>query len=263
MTYIQLRPIKSRTAEDLIPAFLDAIIRPFGSPKFIRCDSESALFSGKEFFNFLSPLGIDFLTCSIGAPWSNGAAERAVQSIKQGLRKFVQQEKIYLDWDINLHHFSAAHNSSCTTFGYTPEKLHFGFTNPIHTDLFQIWPNSSDPSEYMNQIVPLAERKRQIAKQNQQKNAKRFLTYKNQKRVQKSFSPGQVVLQRQLQLATGPGKALQPKYNPPRSLTSLNYRDLSVTYIGGSRSVPVIIQVWLPQMIILGWGRNKFKENYL
>ena len=67
----------------------------------------------------------------------------------------------------------------------------------------------------MNKIVPIAERKRQIARETQQKNAKRFLTYRNQKRTQKSFSTGQVVLQRQLQLATGPGKALQPKYSEP------------------------------------------------
>ena len=220
--YIQLQPLKTRTAEDLIPAFLNAIIRPFGSPKFIRCDSESALFSGKEFYNFLAPLGIDFLTCSIGAPWSNGAAERAVQTVKHGLRKFVQQEKIYTDWDIHLHHFSAAHNSSCTTYGYTPEELHFGFTNPSHNDLFQSWPDVSNPENYMQKIVPIAEKHRQKARQNQIKNAKRLLTFRNKNKVQKSFSPGQVVLQRQLQLASGPGKALQPKYTGPYVINSID-----------------------------------------
>ena len=65
--YIQLQPLKSRTAQHLKPAFLYAIIRPFGPPKFIRCDSESALFSGEEFYNFLAPLGIDFLlNCPLG-----------------------------------------------------------------------------------------------------------------------------------------------------------------------------------------------------
>ena len=33
--YIQLQPLKTRTAEDLIPAFLNAILKPFGPPKII------------------------------------------------------------------------------------------------------------------------------------------------------------------------------------------------------------------------------------
>jgi len=34
----------------------------------------------------MEPLGIKFLPCSVGAPWSNEAAERAVQTIKLGVR---------------------------------------------------------------------------------------------------------------------------------------------------------------------------------
>ncbi len=90
--YIQLAPINSRSATDLIEAILQTIIRPHGIPKYFRCDSETAMFSSYEFHAFMEPLGIQFLPCSIGAPWSNGAAERAVQTIKLGVRKFVQQE---------------------------------------------------------------------------------------------------------------------------------------------------------------------------
>ena len=56
----------------------------------------------------------------------------------------------------------------------------------------------------------------------EKQNAKRFLTFRNQKRQEKTFSPGQVVLQRQLQLATGPGKALQPKYTGPYVILSID-----------------------------------------
>ena len=220
--YIQLQPIKSRQSEHLIEAVLNGIIRPFGSPRFIRSDSESGMFNSKEFHNFLAPLGIDFLTCSIGSPWSNGAAERAVQTVKSGLRKFVQQEKSYQNWDIHLHYFSQAHNSSCSIYGFSPEELHFGFTNPSFSDLFQVWPDTSDPSLYAEKIIPIAEENRRKSRELQEHNAKRQLTYRNKSRVEKSFKLGQIVLQKQLQLATGPGKALQPKFNGPYVIISLD-----------------------------------------
>ena len=220
--YIQLQPLKSRQTEHLIEALLNSIIRPFGSPKFIRCDSESGMFSSKEFYKFLAPLSIDFLPCSIGAPWSNGAAERAVQTVKTGLRKFIQQEKSFLDWDTYLHYFTSAHNSSCSTYGFTPEELHFGFSNPSFQELFQVWPDTSDHTDYVNKIIPIAEEKRRKSKEIQQQNAKRQLTYRNKTRVDKKFQLGQIVKQKQLQLATGPGKALQTRSTGPYVITSID-----------------------------------------
>ena len=79
----------------------------------------------------------------------------------------------------------AAHNSSCTTYGFTPEEIHFGFTNPSHNDLFQSWPDVSNPKNYMQKIVPIAEKHRQQARNNQVKNAKRILTFRNKNKIQK------------------------------------------------------------------------------
>ena len=77
--YIQLKALKSRKAEELIEAVRSTIIVPFGIPKFFRCDNESAMANSSEFHKFMEPLGINFLPCSTASPWSNGAAERAVQ----------------------------------------------------------------------------------------------------------------------------------------------------------------------------------------
>jgi hypothetical protein len=220
--YIQLAPLKSRSAEDLIEAVLATIIRPFTIPKYFRCDSETAMFSSYEFHAFMEPLGISFLPCSTGAPWSNGAAERAVQTIKQGLRKFVLQEDSIKNWDDYIHFFSASHNKSTSVYGYAPEQLHFGFTNPVHTDLFQIWPNVHDQQEYMDKIVPPAMEARKQARSRQEKTLKSKITYRNIGLKKKVFKPGQVVLQRNLQLATGPGKAMQPKYNGPYVIISID-----------------------------------------
>jgi hypothetical protein len=80
--YIQLRALKSRWAEELIEAVRSTIIVPFGIPKFFGCDNELAMANSSEFHKFMEPLGINFLPCSTASPSSNGAAERAVQTIK-------------------------------------------------------------------------------------------------------------------------------------------------------------------------------------
>ena len=220
--YIQLAPIKSRSAEDLIEAVCQTIVRPFTIPKYFRCDSETAMFSSYEFHAFMEPLGIKFLPCSTGAPWSNGAAERAVQTIKMGLKKFVQQENSTKHWDDYIHFFTASHNKSTSVYGYAPEELHFGFSNPAHNDLFQLWPNTNSQEEYMAKILPAATEARKDARMKQQKALQNKITYRNRGLQKKVFKPGQIVLQRQLQLATGPGKAMQPKYNGPYVVISID-----------------------------------------
>jgi hypothetical protein len=180
------------------------------------------MFSSYEFHAFMEPLGIQFLPCSTGAPWSNGAAERAVQTIKLGVRKFVQQENAITFWDEYVHFFTASHNKSTSVYGYAPEELHFGVSNPSPNDLFQLWPNCNEPDEYMNLILPKATKARQQARERQEKAMKQKITYRNIGVQKKTFMPGQVVVQRNLQLATGPGKAMQPKYNGPYVIVSLD-----------------------------------------
>ena len=227
--YIQLAPLNSRSAGDLIEAVLQTIIRPHGIPKFFRCDSETAMFSSYEFHAFMKPLGIQFLPCSTGAPWSNGAAERAVQTIKLGVRKFVQQENAVDHWDDYVHFFTSSHNKSTSVYGFAPEQLHFGISNPAPNDLFQLWPNCNNPEEYMDIIIPQATEARRKARERQEKAMKQKITYRNIGLSKKTFEPGQIVLQRNLQLATGPGKAMQPKYNGPYVVISLDKDGSSAT----------------------------------
>ena len=76
--YVQLKPLKSRKAEELIQAVKDTIIIPFGIPKFIRSDNETGMQNSVEFKQFLDLLSLTLFPCSTASPWSNGAAERAV-----------------------------------------------------------------------------------------------------------------------------------------------------------------------------------------
>jgi len=212
----------SRQAEEFIHAVKTTIILPFGIPKFFRCDNESAMANSTEFHKFMEPLGIIFLPCSSASPWSNGAAERAVQTIKGAIQKFSQQENSEDDWDKYLHHFTAAHNKSTSVYSYAPEQLHFGFSNPAFTDLIEIWPKVTSPQEYAENFFQEMETIRSKARKKSSNWNKTNITYRNQKSLEKKFSPGQLVLHRQLQVSTGTGGALKPLFTGPYIIESLD-----------------------------------------
>ena len=260
--YIQLYPIKSRQTLELIEAVNKTILIPFSTPKYFRCDSETGMFSSTDFYNFMKPLGIEFLPCSTGAPWSNGAAERAVQTIKMGLRKFLQQEETNSKWDEFLHFFCSSHNKSTSVYGFAPEQLMFGFLNPNPTDLFQIWPKTQNPDDYLKSIVKEAENARAQTRLEQVKRMKQNLTYRNENLKKKVFKPGQIVLQRNLQVASGPGKATQPSYQGPYVIISID-DDLSSGVIE-HMNTQVQTRAHFSNITLLNYHpqHHKFPEKY-
>ena len=260
--YIQLYPIRSRQTGELIEAVTRSILIPFSTPKYFRCDSETGMFSSTDFYKFMKPLGIEFLPCSTGAPWSNGAAERAVQTIKLGLKKYLQQEHTNSKWDEFLHFFCSSHNKSTSVYGYAPEQLMFGFSNPQPTDLLQFWPSQHSQDDYFNTIVETAETARANTRLEQQKRFNQNLTYRNQNLQKKSFKPGQVVLQRELQLARGPGGALQPAYQGPYVVISID-NDLSSAVIEHTETNQQV-RAHFSNMTLLNYHpqHHKFPEKY-
>ena len=227
--YVQLRPIKSRKTEELIQAIKDTIFIPFGLPKFIRSDNESGMQNSVEFKNFLDQLDVSFLPCSTASPWSNGAAERAVQTIKKAVKTFIQMENEIDNWDEYIHFFTQSHNSSTNCNGFTPEELHFGFSNPNNADLLQIWPQFNNTQEYMEKIIPIAQKHRETALNKAKQNLNKSITYRNKNRREKRFELGQIVLHRQLQVSTGTGGALKPAFTGPYVIDQINSDGSSAT----------------------------------
>ena len=227
--YVQLKPLKSRKAEELIQAVKDTIIIPFGIPKFIRSDNETGMQNSVEFKQFLDLLSITLFPCSTASPWSNGAAERAVQTIKKGIRTFAQMENVIDTWDEYIHFFTQSHNKSTNNHGYTPEELHFGFTNPDNADFIEIWPKVEDQHTYVEAIVEQAERKREAARSKARANLDNVITYRNKTRRQKKFEVGQIVIHRQLQVSTGTGGALKTTFTGPYVIEQLDSDGCSAT----------------------------------
>ncbi len=168
VTFARILFCRKKHSEELqlaVEAVKSTIILPFGIPKFFRCDNESAMANSTDFHKFMEPLGVQFLPCSTASPWSNGAAERAVQTIKKTIRTFSQQENVEDRWDDYLHFFVSAHNKSTSIYGFSPEQLHFGFSNPAITDLIEIWPKIIDQQDYAKQIFIQIEKARNTARE--------------------------------------------------------------------------------------------------
>jgi hypothetical protein len=220
--YIQVCPIKDRTTASLITALERTVIQPFGIPKLLRSDEEPGFFRSEEFYNYLKPLGTKFLPTSVGSPWANGTAERSIRTIKESARNFLCQEKVDDSWDKYVQFFTMAHNQSTSIYGFAPEELMFGYTKPNHNDLLQFWPGTRSHNQYMETIVPEAERMRKRARERQIAKSKTNRSYKNATRHLKQFQLGQIVAHRQLQLSTGAASAMKPQHTGPYIVQSLN-----------------------------------------
>jgi hypothetical protein len=220
--YIQVCPIKDRTTSTLITALEKTVIQPFGIPKLLRSDEEPGLFRSEEFYNYLKPLGTKFLPTSVGSPWANSTAERSIRTIKESARNFLCQEKVDDSWDKFSHFFTMAHNQSTSIYGFAPEELMFGYTKPNHHDLLQFWPGARNHGQYMESIVPEAEKMRKLARDRAISKSKSNRSYKNTTRHLKQFQLGQIVAHRQLQLSTGAASAMKPQHTGPYVVQSLN-----------------------------------------
>ena len=220
--YIVVKPIPSRAGQNLLEAVESCIIGPFGIPKYIRCDNEAGLENSAEFYKFCQSLNIDVLPTAAAAPWSNGAAERAVQTIKKNLRNFVLHEHTISDWDKHVFLVAAAHNGSIGTYGVSPEEVLFGYHYHNHAEIVQMFPTDMTPDQYVDHIMSKANEARNKMREASDKQVARVMTYRNRNKPDKTFSVGDTVLVRQHQVAVGPHGAVKAKFTGPYFIESLN-----------------------------------------
>jgi transposase InsO family protein len=95
--WIEVIPVKDLTAETTVQAFLMHVIARFGTPAEIITDNGTAF--KNEFSNFCRRRLIHQRFITEDVPRSNGLAERAVQTVKNALRKFAALKHHALDWD--------------------------------------------------------------------------------------------------------------------------------------------------------------------
>ena len=219
--FIQCIPLQNKEAPTLIKAIEDHLIRPFGKPKFFRSDEESGIYNSDKFYDFCKRYGIQLLATAQSSPSSNGLAEVSIRNIKTALRKFIQQEHID-EWDLLLTDVINAHNSSISVYGHSPEEALFGYRIPNPTDLLQFWPNVPSPQAYLDTIEPKVKSIRDETRRRINKAADKQRTFRNKSTVSKKFQLGELVLHRQLQVATSVGNSLTPRFTGPYVIVQLN-----------------------------------------
>ena len=108
------------------------------------------------------------------------------------------QEQNEENWDTHQHFFNGAHNSSTWVYGFSPNKLHFGYNIPKSTDLLSILAKSKNSTRVYGlkctslfwslrgnvgfntgNIVPLAIKAREAPNNKAIKENERVLTYWN------------------------------------------------------------------------------------
>ena len=260
--YVQVLPIKDRSTPELINALTTCIIRPFGLPKVIRCDNEAAIENSNDFLVFCKQFDIICSPISTAAPWSNGAAERAVQTIKKNLKLFVSLENKQNEWDDHIHLVALAHNSSMGTYGFSPEEIHFGEKLPNKSDLVGFFPTNLTPDQYMDHVVDKAIVARNKMRLEADKHNKRNLTYRNLHRADKTFKVGDVVLHSQKQVAVGPYKSIQPKYTGPYHIDSINTDEITAVLINMATRRSLIAHFSNIQKLFHDPHFNRLPENF-
>ncbi|PNH01078.1 Retrovirus-related Pol polyprotein from transposon [Tetrabaena socialis] len=98
--HIELVPLLDKTAAYVAQAFLQHVLARFSAPAEVLTD-QGTEFQG-EFGDLLRECFIDHRTTSAGHPQSDGAAERVVQLVKRGLRKYCHERQAPNCWDQDL-----------------------------------------------------------------------------------------------------------------------------------------------------------------
>ena len=131
--YIQLYPLRDRTAESAAKCLIDYSMR-FGIPKAVFSDQDPA-FESKMFQSLMQGLGIDKRRTTAYNPRSNGLTEQSNSIVKTYLTAALEQNKLVSNvWDKWLREACYAYNTSVhSTTGFSPAELMFGrrFRVPI------------------------------------------------------------------------------------------------------------------------------------
>eukprot|EP00795_Rhopilema_esculentum_P007318 gene7318-13030_t len=131
--YIQLYPLRDRTAESAAKCLIDYSMR-FGIPKAVFSDQDPA-FESKIFQSLMQGLGIDKRRTTAYNPRSNGLTEQSNSIVKTYLTAALEQNKLVSNvWDKWLREACYAYNTSVhSTTGFSPAELMFGrrFRVPI------------------------------------------------------------------------------------------------------------------------------------
>jgi len=226
--FIVTIPLASTSTSDIIEGLTRHLFTPFGIPAVIRSDEQPGIYNSADFFQFFQRLGIRLLATAVASPASNGRAERTIGIFKKTARKYYFQNNCIDEWDDHLFYVTTALNASINSYGFSPEQIMFGYkTNDFL--LIDIPINSDITDDQVSNLITKASEIRQKYNIQKQAKEKANLTFRNKDLPGKTFTKGDLVLHRQLQLSTGIGTKWQPTQTGPYLVVETSTNNHTVT----------------------------------
>jgi hypothetical protein len=221
-SYVVCIPLTTTTAEDILDGLKSQLFSQFGIPKVIRSDQQASFYNSTMFYETLTNMGIELTTTAVASPFSNSRAESQIKNIKHLMRKFLFQEGIVKNWDSYLQILTNSHNKSTGIYGCSSEELMFGSRTPSRIDILDFYGDNVNVEQYIQHVMPIAERMRIEAQRKMDKKSEQNRTFKNRNKTLKQFEVGTLVLHKQLQASTGISSKYKPLYTGPYVIVKIN-----------------------------------------
>jgi hypothetical protein len=246
--FVALAPLKSKSGDEILQAFITYWCSWASTPLFIRSDNELGIVSG-PFREWADKHDITIRTSPSFSPWANGQAEAFVRVSKASIRAFTLASGKPNEWPRILWLVSSQLNAMTSRrLGMSPEFCMFRHgqlalkTHPIvlfqqHDDIKMLYQDeicqdaiiavkeevSKIPEliEDLDHVVPeMPEDSLEVINhiiRLRQKNRQEAKGYKDNHKMPTDFFPGQLVWKREMQKNKAPGApaALNPKYTGP------------------------------------------------
>ena len=221
-SYVVCIPLTTTTAEAILEGLKGQLFSQFGIPKVIRSDQQASFYNSTMFYENLTNMGIELTTTAVASPFSNSRAESQIKNIKHLMRKFLFQEGIVKNWDSYLQILTNSHNKSTGIYGCSSEELMFGTRTPSRIDILDFYGDNTNVEQYIEHVMPIAERMRTEAQRKMDKKSEQNRTFKNRNKTLKQFEVGTLVLHKQLQASTGISSKYKPLYTGPYVIVKIN-----------------------------------------
>ena len=214
--YCLIFPLKTKTSTEVSKILLYSVCQHFNVKK-IHTDNGSA-FRSKDFLSELSALGIKMVNTSALHPAGRGSIERFVQTVKVLLKKIVATRPTF-DWQLIPFIISKTiNNTKSMKTGFEPATMVFGKSSEAtFLELEKFAPPNFlvlNNAEYIKQISEEIQKSTKVA-------TEAILQLKltnnekiNEKRVTKSFSPGDIVFVVDNAKVEGNSRTLKTKLSP-------------------------------------------------
>jgi len=173
---------------------------PFGPPKILRTDGETAILKSKEFQNLFRNFNTQHAPTAAASPWSNGLAERTVAKYKEQLRIHSKaQQSPHLSDKLAI--IANSFNNTPTSYGPTPADLMFGFSNTHYKDLLGTQQTVKNHKEYLDLVQQNISHATKQIEQKREKNLASSTEQQNKRRQSRQFHKNQLVFVRNTVIA--------------------------------------------------------------